>query len=158
MSSESLVRKFSSTQTFISYVKFFLHWARVVGYGPFSLCVIHKEACAWDINKLMMMMMMINKIWAVRANLHLLKNLYISLFECVSEEHLKCLCYRFGVKAIVICMYVCKKGTGLKHNVYFIRLRWHVVIIKERGSWSRGAACPNSKCVKQTVSTRCFAF
>jgi hypothetical protein len=20
-----------------------LHWARVVGYGPFSLCVIHKE-------------------------------------------------------------------------------------------------------------------
>jgi hypothetical protein len=34
------------------------HWARVVGYGPFSLCVIHKEGlCPWsgDINGLMMM-------------------------------------------------------------------------------------------------------
>jgi hypothetical protein len=33
------------------------HWARVVGYGPFSLCVIHKEglyASSGDINGLMM--------------------------------------------------------------------------------------------------------
>jgi hypothetical protein len=37
------------------------HWARVVGYGPFSLCVIHKERLypsSEDINRLMMMMMM----------------------------------------------------------------------------------------------------
>jgi hypothetical protein len=37
------------------------HWARVVGYGPFSLWVIHKErlcATSGDINRLMMMMMM----------------------------------------------------------------------------------------------------
>jgi hypothetical protein len=37
------------------------HWARVVGYGPFSLWVIHKERLcptSGDINRLMMMMMM----------------------------------------------------------------------------------------------------
>jgi hypothetical protein len=36
----------------------YLHWARVVGYGPFSLCVIHKEGLcpsSGDINRLMMM-------------------------------------------------------------------------------------------------------
>jgi hypothetical protein len=34
------------------------HWVRVVGYGPFSLCVIHKEGLcpsSGDINRLMMM-------------------------------------------------------------------------------------------------------
>jgi hypothetical protein len=34
------------------------HWARVVGYGPFSLCVIHKEglcSSSGDFNRLMMM-------------------------------------------------------------------------------------------------------
>jgi hypothetical protein len=33
------------------------HWARVVGYGPFSLCVIHKQglcSSSGDINRLMM--------------------------------------------------------------------------------------------------------
>jgi hypothetical protein len=33
------------------------HWARVVGYGPFSLCLIHKEGLcpsSGDINRLMM--------------------------------------------------------------------------------------------------------
>jgi hypothetical protein len=37
-----------------------LHWARVVGYGPFSVWVIHKEVLcpsSGDINRLMMMMM-----------------------------------------------------------------------------------------------------
>jgi hypothetical protein len=37
-----------------------LQWARVVGYGPFSLCVIHKEGLcpsSGDINRLMNMMM-----------------------------------------------------------------------------------------------------
>jgi hypothetical protein len=36
------------------------HWARVVGYGPFSLWVIHKEGLcpsSGDINRLMMMSM-----------------------------------------------------------------------------------------------------
>jgi hypothetical protein len=36
----------------------------MVGYGPFSLCVIHKEGLnlsIGDIHKLMMMMMMIHK-------------------------------------------------------------------------------------------------
>jgi hypothetical protein len=35
------------------------HWARVVGYGLFFLCVIHKEGLcpsSGDINRLMMMM------------------------------------------------------------------------------------------------------
>jgi hypothetical protein len=35
------------------------HCARVVGYGPFSLCIIHKEGLSLssgDINSLMMMM------------------------------------------------------------------------------------------------------
>jgi hypothetical protein len=34
------------------------HWARVVGYGPFSLSLIHKEglcSSSGDINRLMMM-------------------------------------------------------------------------------------------------------
>jgi hypothetical protein len=37
------------------------HWAHVVGYCPFSLCVIHKKGLcpsSEDINRLMMMMMM----------------------------------------------------------------------------------------------------
>jgi hypothetical protein len=37
------------------------HWARVVGYGPFSSCIIHKEGLcpsSGDINRLMMMMTM----------------------------------------------------------------------------------------------------
>jgi hypothetical protein len=37
------------------------HWARVLGYRLFSLCVIHKESLcpsSGDINRLMMMMMM----------------------------------------------------------------------------------------------------
>jgi hypothetical protein len=36
------------------------YWARVVGYAPFSLCVVHKEGLcpsSGDINGLMMMMM-----------------------------------------------------------------------------------------------------
>jgi hypothetical protein len=40
------------------------HWACVVGYGPFSLCVIHREGLcpnSGDINRLMMMMMMMMK-------------------------------------------------------------------------------------------------
>jgi hypothetical protein len=32
------------------------HWARVVGYGSFSLCVLHKEGLCPSINRLMMMM------------------------------------------------------------------------------------------------------
>jgi hypothetical protein len=43
-----------------------LHWARGVGYSPFSLWVIHKESLcpsSRDINRLMMMMMMILRAW-----------------------------------------------------------------------------------------------
>jgi hypothetical protein len=35
------------------------HWVRMVGYGPFFLCLIHKEGLcpsSGDINRLMMMM------------------------------------------------------------------------------------------------------
>jgi hypothetical protein len=42
-----------------------LHWARVVGYGQFSLCVIHKEglyASSGDINRLMMKVEIINRL------------------------------------------------------------------------------------------------
>jgi hypothetical protein len=38
------------------------HWARVVGYGPFFLCVIHKEGLcpsSWDINRLMMIVILL---------------------------------------------------------------------------------------------------
>jgi hypothetical protein len=44
-----------------------LHWARLVGYGSFSLWVIHKEGLcpsSGDINRLMMMMMM-NKAYNI---------------------------------------------------------------------------------------------
>jgi hypothetical protein len=50
------------------------HWARVVGYGPFSLCVIHKEGLcpsSGDINRLMVMMMMKLCSVIVMAPLHL---------------------------------------------------------------------------------------
>jgi hypothetical protein len=39
------------------------HWARVDGYGPFSLCVIHKEGLcprSEDSNRLMMMTLLSN--------------------------------------------------------------------------------------------------
>jgi hypothetical protein len=38
------------------------HWARVVGYGQFSLCVIHKKALCpscGDINRLMMIILLL---------------------------------------------------------------------------------------------------
>jgi hypothetical protein len=41
------------------------HWARMVGYGPFSLCVIHKEGLSLssrNINRLMMMMINIDDL------------------------------------------------------------------------------------------------
>jgi hypothetical protein len=40
------------------------HWARVVGYVPFSLCVIHKEGLfprIADINKMMTSIIATNK-------------------------------------------------------------------------------------------------
>jgi hypothetical protein len=42
------------------------HWARVEGYGPFSLCVIHKESLcpsSEDINRLMMKQRWTCLIW-----------------------------------------------------------------------------------------------
>jgi hypothetical protein len=41
------------------------HWARLVGYGPFFLCVIHKEglcSSSGDINRPMIMMMIIFRV------------------------------------------------------------------------------------------------
>jgi hypothetical protein len=46
-------------------------WARVVGYGPFSLWVIHKEGLCFssgDINRLMMMIMMsLSLAWQIKV-------------------------------------------------------------------------------------------
>jgi hypothetical protein len=42
-----------------------LHWVRVVGFGQYSLCVIHKEglcASSGDIDRLIMMMMTLHKL------------------------------------------------------------------------------------------------
>jgi hypothetical protein len=50
------------------------HWARVVGFGPFSLCVIHREGLcpsSRDIDRLMMMMMTM-KALKKTINIHLL--------------------------------------------------------------------------------------
>jgi hypothetical protein len=50
------------------------HWAHVVGYGPFSLCVIHKEGLcpsSGDINRLMMMMML-----SIETHAHLKVNMF----------------------------------------------------------------------------------
>jgi hypothetical protein len=50
------------------------HWTRVVGCGPFSLCVIHKEGLvpsSGDINRLMMMIMMIMiLLFKIRMSVH----------------------------------------------------------------------------------------
>jgi hypothetical protein len=49
------------------------HWARVVGYGPFFLCIIHKEglcSSSGDINRLLMMMKMyIYLYWIITVNI-----------------------------------------------------------------------------------------
>jgi hypothetical protein len=56
-----LVRRWFDSERIISVVKLQStdsHWARVVGYGSFSLCVIHKEGLcpsSGGINRLMMM-------------------------------------------------------------------------------------------------------
>jgi hypothetical protein len=41
---------------------FLTHWARVVGFGPVSLCVMYNEGMcpsSGDINRMMMMMIML---------------------------------------------------------------------------------------------------
>jgi hypothetical protein len=53
------------------------HWARVVGYGPYSLCVIHKEGLcpsSRDINRLMMMFIDIPKLNKQFRNLDFFAN------------------------------------------------------------------------------------
>jgi hypothetical protein len=64
------------------------HWARVVGYGPFWFCVIHKkDRCpsSGDINRLMMMvkrlrlMLFINTL-KFMTSMKLVKLLYKPLF------------------------------------------------------------------------------
>jgi hypothetical protein len=43
------------------------HWARVVSYGPFNLCVIHKEGLCPSSGDIIMLMMMItnhSKLWS----------------------------------------------------------------------------------------------
>jgi hypothetical protein len=51
------------------------HWARVVGYGPFSLCVIYKEGrcpSSGDINRPMIMLItaLSNSSWKLRHMQH----------------------------------------------------------------------------------------
>jgi hypothetical protein len=41
------------------------HWARVVGYGPSFLCVIHKEGLCLSSGGIIRLMMMIIKIYTV---------------------------------------------------------------------------------------------
>jgi hypothetical protein len=56
-----LIQSQSQNHLFHIYTLISPHWTRVVGYGPFSLCVIHKEGPSLnsgDINRLMMMIMM----------------------------------------------------------------------------------------------------
>jgi hypothetical protein len=64
------------------------HWARVVGYGPFWFCVIHKKGrcpSSGDINRLMMMvkrlrlMLFINTL-KFMTSMKLVKLLYKPLF------------------------------------------------------------------------------
>jgi hypothetical protein len=57
------------------------HWARVVGYGPFSLCVIPKEDLCpsiGDINRLMMIMINILTTYLLTCN----NIIYMSLIFC----------------------------------------------------------------------------
>jgi hypothetical protein len=50
------------------------HWARAVSYGPFFLCVIHKEGLCpsrGDINRLMMMKVdLVGIIWQLVLTCH----------------------------------------------------------------------------------------
>jgi hypothetical protein len=42
------------------------HWARVVGYGPFSLCIIHKEGLCPNSGDINMLMMIVRETGTVR--------------------------------------------------------------------------------------------
>jgi hypothetical protein len=69
------------------------NWARVVGYGPFSLWVIHKEGLcpsSGDINRLMMMMTLtvllaaefaLKYITYVEGVLHIIVGIFSSLIH-----------------------------------------------------------------------------
>jgi hypothetical protein len=49
-------------QIFITFLATNSHWARMVGYGPLSLCIIHKEGLclsSGDINRLMRIIIII---------------------------------------------------------------------------------------------------
>jgi hypothetical protein len=57
------------------------HWARVVGYGPFSLfpCVIHKEGLfvsSGDINRLMMILLSVNSNLDSLFKIHFFERAY----------------------------------------------------------------------------------
>jgi hypothetical protein len=64
-----------------------LHWARVVDYGQFSLCVIYKEGLcpgSGGINRLMMMMM--NRVLIGEFFRFTLKKNYVFVF-LEDKEH-----------------------------------------------------------------------
>jgi hypothetical protein len=76
-----------------------LHWSLVVGYGPYSLCVIHKEGLclsSGDINRLMMMLMMKKHIVynsqalstdELKASKNFIKNAHVLLKLLSYEEY-----------------------------------------------------------------------
>jgi hypothetical protein len=76
------------------------HWARVVGYSPFSLCLIHKEGLcpsSGDINRLMMRKL--NKCW---------KNVGVSEeYLGTHKHHCVCVCVHASVHArMCVCVFV----------------------------------------------------
>jgi hypothetical protein len=84
------------------------HWARVVGYGPFSLSIIHKEGLclsSGDINRLMMMISRKTSEW---MNLKLEQNENKLTFCCPGTNNLRIsirmvnVSYIMGVVTIVI--------------------------------------------------------
>jgi hypothetical protein len=54
------------------------HWARVVGYGPFSLCVIHKEGLCPSSGDILGIMMMVEFALFIPIHHHLPINVLIA--------------------------------------------------------------------------------
>jgi hypothetical protein len=93
------------------------HWACVVDYGPFSLCVIHKEGLSsGDINRLMMMMMN-GRVISVNKT----KSITMAILYTILSVKLLYLCLLFTQKTQAnIAIIISNNPTVSKHALLFL--------------------------------------
>jgi hypothetical protein len=81
------------------------HWARVVGYSPFSLCIIHKEGLcpsSGDINRVMMMILYyasyiiilpLETLYLFKKNRTLIRWVVLKIYTYIGRNSGKRLCF-----------------------------------------------------------------